>query len=99
MHSKDRFCWIVLGIFSAQLAWADDDAFHLNASVNEIWDSNFSRRPVADEEKITLASAGARFNQTYGRQRFFARWQVSRFSYAEHEGFDATAQDGELGWN
>ena len=99
MHSKEYCYWIALGVFSAQLAWADDDAFHLNASVNEIWDSNFSRSPDADEEKITLASAGARFNQTYGRQRFFARWQVNRFTFAEHEDFNATAQSGELGWN
>lgn len=87
----------LVGIAASSIVCAEDvDRLQLNASVQSIWDSNFSRSPLNDSEQSVLSSVGFRFDDTFGRQRLIAKWDVHRYQYDEHPDFDATTDTGQL---
>ena len=97
--SKVYFCLFFLCSFISAYAKAQEQVFHAETSAQEIWDSNFSRTPAADAEKITVTSAGVSFDERFGRQRLVAIWHVSNYQHDELSDFDATLHEGQVRWN
>lgn len=90
---------LLIGVAATNLVYAEDSSpFNLNASVQGISDSNFSRSPLNDSEQSVLSSAGFRYENTFGRQRLIAKWDVHRYQYDKHPDFDATTDTGQLSW-
>ncbi|GGY74426.1 hypothetical protein GCM10011613_19800 [Cellvibrio zantedeschiae] len=89
---------LLLSLASTQCLAADDGPLQLNASVQGVWDSNFSRTPLNDSERTVLSSAGISFDDTFGRQRLIAKWQARHYEYDKHPDFDATTDTGQLSW-
>jgi hypothetical protein len=83
---------------SAPLAQADEDFWHASAGIRQVWDSNFSRKPIADEEEVTHATANLGLRETLGRQLFTANWQVHKYDYQTYTDFNGTTHSGDLGW-
>ncbi len=99
-----RFCLrnsvLLACVAVTQVVYAEDShPFHLNASVQGIGDSNFSRSPLNDSEQSVLSSAGFRYEDNFGRQRLIAKWDAHRYQYDENPDFDATTDTGQLSWN
>ncbi len=95
--AKNSSCMLALSILGGYCS-ADDGPLQLTASVQGIWDSNFSRSPLNDSEQITLTSAGLGFDDTFGRQRLIAKWRANHYKYDEHPDFDSTTNTGQLAW-
>jgi hypothetical protein len=90
---------VLLGCaLSASLAQADEDFWHASAGARELWDSNFSRKPVADEEDIVHSTASLSIRETLGRQLITANWQVNRFDHQTYTDFNGTTHSGDLNW-
>ncbi len=91
---------LFLGTFSAQVLASEReaDAFQVTASVQNLWDSNFSRSPINDSEQAVLSSVGFSYDDFFGRQRLLARWVANKYQYDEHQDFDITTHSGELNW-
>jgi len=57
----------------ASLAIAQEeypDRFSIGASIQQLWDSNYSRTPEEEEEEITISAASVRLAHTISRQDF-----------------------------
>lgn len=96
--SKKPSYFLMSCIVSVQCAAAEDSPLQATASVQGVWDSNFSRSPVADSEQTLLSTAGLSFDESFGRQRLIAKWRVSHYQYDEHTDFDSTTNSGQLAW-
>ena len=77
---------------------ADGKVLQLTASVQSVWDSNFSRGPQDDEEQLTLTAAGLSFDKNFGRQRIIAKWRGAHYRYDEHPDFDGSTNNAQLQW-
>lgn len=110
MHNfrKKYFFLLMVCVVPVQDAAAQDDTsqngrphdspFKATASVRGVWDSNFSRSPLNDSEHTILSSAGVGFDDTFGRQRFIAKWRGSYYQYDAHPDFDGTTHSAQLAW-
>lgn len=85
-------------VLSAHLAQADDDFWHASAAVREVWDDNFSRKPIADEEEVIHSTATVGVRETLGRQVFTANWQVHKYDYHTYTDFNGTTHSGDINW-
>lgn len=100
-----KFLWLHAGMIPlcallTPLAAAQDDTFSIGGSVQEIWDSNYSRSPEGEEdsEYMTLATASVAFNKTLSRQKFNVHWQGNRYKHAELSELDADYSEGGATW-
>ncbi len=85
----------------ATLAIAQEDypdRFSLGASIQHLWDSNYSRTPDEEEDEITISAASVRFAHNISRQDFKLNWQVMRYDHAERTDLDATLNEGSALW-
>ena len=92
-----NICIVSLCIFT-QSVLAQDKVISAGASVQQIYDSNFSQSQLEDEEQITAVAAGIGFNKTFSRQQIVARGGVSRFEHNTYSEFDATISDAQFNW-
>lgn len=74
------------------------DLLSLGASVQEMWDSNYTRTAEENSEHMTLTSASIALNKTLSRQNFVARWQGQHYAHAKRTDLDATLHDGRVAW-
>ncbi len=105
MHNyHQKLLFLFMSYFAAvQYATAQNNPvdytpFKANASVQGIWDSNFSRSPLNDSEQAVLSSASLGFDDTFGRQRLIAKWTGSHYQYDKHSDFDGATHSGQLAW-
>lgn len=96
--SEKSSCFIIFCMMSSQSLAGESDPFQASASVQGLWDSNFSRSPLNDSEQTILSSAGLSFDDTFGRQRLVAKWRGTHYQYDKHEDFDGTTNTGQLNW-
>lgn len=89
---------VSLCALTVPFAAAQDDILTLGASIQQAWDSNYTRTPEEDDEQITIASASVALNKTLSRQRFIARWRGNRYEHQERTELNATFHEGLLGW-
>lgn len=85
----------------ASLAIAQEeypDRFSIGASIQQLWDSNYSRTPEEEEEEITISAASVRFAHKISRQDFKVNWQVMRYDHNERIDLDATINEGSALW-
>lgn len=83
---------------AAMPAMAQTDFFSAGASVRQLWDSNYERRPEKESERITVSSAFVALDKTLSRQRFVARWQVAHYDHDDRPDLDATINEGKITW-
>ena len=104
---QKSLCLLVLCMVHAQYTAAQDNLsqgssqdgpFKATASVQGVWDSNFSRSPLNDSEQTILSSAGLSFDDTFGRQRLIAKWRGNQYQYDVHPDFDGTTHSSQLAW-
>lgn len=74
-----------------------DDAFKFTGSVQELYDSNYTRTLNKNSEQITQSSLGVSLNETWSNQRLSARWQGTHFSFDKLED-DANLQRAGFDW-
>lgn len=96
---RKNISFVVAGIVLGDYACADDGrALHVTASVNSLWDSNFSRGPYDDEEQATVTAASVNFNKDIGRQRLIAKWRGAHYAFDKHPDFDGSTNNAQLQW-
>jgi len=85
-------------VFGDYACAADDKVLQLTASVQGIWDSNFSRSPEEDEEQARLTAAGLSFDRNFGRQRLIATWRGAHYQYDKHPDFNGSTHSTYVAW-
>lgn len=98
IHTAGRNLVLLSCACSVPLVQADDDFWHASAGAREVWDSNFSRKPVADEEEVLHSTASVGVRQTFGRQLITANWQVHKYDYQNYTDFNGTTHSGDINW-
>lgn len=92
-----NICVLALCVF-AQSSLAQDRVISAGASIQQIYDSNFSQSQIEDEEQITVAAVGVGINKIFSRQQIIARGGVSHYEHYNFSEFDATIQDAQFNW-
>src|SRR5690606_35070729 len=72
LHMRDSLSFLralPLCSLAAMPAMAQTDFFSAGASVRQLWDSNYERRPEKESERITVSSAFVALDKTLSRQR------------------------------
>lgn len=82
----------------AQSAGAQEDRLSIRASLQQLWDSNYSRTIEEESDRVTLATASVAVAHRISRQQFRARWQAMNYQHAEREDLDTTIYEGLLSW-
>lgn len=98
IHAAGRHLILLGCVLSAPLVQADDDFWHASAGAREVWDSNFSRKPIADEEEVLHSTASVSVRETFGRQLLTANWQVHKYDYQTYTDFNGTTHSGDINW-
>jgi len=75
-----------------------DDRVTLTGSVQEQYDSNYTRTPEKNSEIITLSQLGLNLNETWSNQHLGFRWQGTHFNFAKLFDENANLQTGSLDW-
>jgi hypothetical protein len=78
---------------------ARNDRLNIGLSVQQLWDSNYSRTPEEESEEITLTGASIGLNHRISRQQFKANWQGLHYEHAERVDLDSTLNKANLVWN
>ena len=77
---------------------AKPDALSADVGVRHTWDSNYDREADGNDERITVAYAGAEVNTDISRQHFSGRIGVARYIHDRRDYLDATGYNGGLAW-
>jgi hypothetical protein len=91
------FCGIFLCVV-AFIVDAEEDFISVGVSLQEYWDSNFSRSPNAVREHISVGSASVALNKKLSRQAFSARWKLMDYHHRFREDLDTSLQLGKIAW-
>jgi len=98
IHATGRNLFLLGCALSAPAVQADDDFWHASAGTREVWDSNFSRKPIADEEEVVHSTASVGVRENIGRQLITANWQVHKYDYQTYTDFNGTTHSGDINW-
>lgn len=88
----------VLCLFAAS-AHAEQQLITAGLSIQEYWDSNFSRNHDEVREEITLTSASISLDKKLSRQQIAARWKGTEYNHDLREDLDGSVQVGEISWD
>lgn len=83
----------------AASASAEQQLITAGLSIQEYWDSNFSRSRDEVREEITLTSASVSLDKKLSRQQISARWKGTEYSHNLREDLDGSVQVGEISWD
>lgn len=80
-------------------ALAEQDLVTTGVSVQQYWDSNFSRTREEQREEIILSSANLALNKKFSRQHVSARWKGTNYHHDVRDELDATVHVGAVTWD